>query len=131
MKNKILQEFLNSDITITNKDKLHKYIDFCIENNQENRIKGKTSHHHILPKADSLPFKEFSNLKKTPWNGTHLMYSDHYKAHYYLSEAIDDYGQLYVFTKMHDFDIANRRKERSKKQSVYMKEIIYIKMVLD
>ena len=111
MKNKILQEFLDSNIKIKSLEKLEYYIDFCIENNHENRIKGKSSHHHILPQADSLPFKEFSNLKKTPWNGTHLMYSDHYKAHYYLSEAIDDYGQLYVFTKMHNVDIANGRIE--------------------
>ena len=106
MKNKILQEFLDSDIKIKSTEKLKKYIDYCLRNNQENRIKGETSHHHIVP--DKL-FETYNNLKENPWNGVHLMYCKHYKAHWLLTEAIDDYGQLLAFTKMHNCDIKNKR----------------------
>lgn len=109
MKNKILQEFLDSEIIIKSQEKLIQYIDFCIENNQLKRIKGKTSHHHILPQADSLPFTGFSNLKENPWNGTHLSYYNHYYAHWLFTESIDDYGQLHAFTAMHNSDIKNGR----------------------
>lgn len=62
MKNKILQEFINSDIKIKSIEKLKIYIDYCINNNQGNRILNKkglsrTSHHHILPKVrDTMAF---------------------------------------------------------------------------
>jgi len=101
MKTKILQELLNSNIKIMSQEKLEQYIQFCIKNNQQEKIKYKTSYHHILPRK---LFEKYSNLKENPWNGTHLKHSDHYYAHWLLTEAIDDYGQLSAFCAMHNKD---------------------------
>ena len=108
---KILNEFLNSDIKIKSLDSLNEYITFCISNNQNERIinengYSKTSYHHILPKALFLKFKD---LKVNKWNGTHLFYSDHYYVHWLLTEAINDFGQLSAFCKMHSCDTKNGR----------------------
>jgi len=108
MKTKILQEFLNSTLEIKSQEKLKQYIQFCITNNQQEKIKGKTSYHHILPQANSC-FPKYSNLKENPWNGTHLLYSDHYYAHYLFTEAIDNYSQLSAFCAMNNKDIKNGR----------------------
>ena len=113
MKTKILQEFLNSDIKIKSKEKLKQYIDYCIDNNQKERLHkedgySKSSYHHILPKS---LFPLYSKLKENPWNGTHLLYSDHYYAHWLITESIDDYGQLHAFVAMHNKDIKNGRIE--------------------
>jgi len=111
MKNKILQEFLNSDIKIISQEKLEQYIEYCIYKNQKDRIKDEegyslSSHHHILPEA---LFNEYKDLRQNPWNGTHLLYSDHYYAHWLLTEAIDDYGQLFAFCAMHNKDLKIKR----------------------
>jgi len=139
MKNKILQEFLNSDIKIISQEKLEQYIEYCIYKNQNGTIKDETSHHHILPKA---LFNEYKDLKENSWNGTHLLYSDHYYAHWLLIEAIDDYGQLIAFCSMHNQDLKVGRinesdlipaeefqlknKEAATKKSSYMKEMIVV-----
>ena len=107
MKNKILQEFLDSNIKIISQEKLIKYIEYCLYKNKNKRIKdkdgyNKTSYHHILPKS---LFGMYKNLKQNSWNGTYLLYSDHYYAHWLLTEAIDDYGQLNAFCAMHNKDI--------------------------
>ena len=86
MKNKILQEFLDSDVIIKSTTKLEEYIDFCIYNNQKAKIKSKTEYHHILPKA---LFEEYSKLSSHLWNGTHLLFEDHYIAHSMLAEALN------------------------------------------
>jgi len=101
---KILNEFKNSNIKILSLNRLNQYINFCLDKNQSNKIKGKTSYHHILPQSKSC-FPEFKDLKSNPWNGTHLLYSDHYYAHWLLTEAIDDYGQLSAFCAMHNKDL--------------------------
>ena len=106
MKNKIFQEFLNSNLKIKSQEKLKQYILFCMENNYRKKIKYKTSYHHILPKS---LFEEYSNLKENPWNGSHLLYSDHYYAHWLLTEAIDNYSMLSAFCAMHNTDIKNGR----------------------
>ena len=110
MKTKILQEFLNSTLEIKSQEKLKQYIQFCITNNQQEKIKGKTSYHHILPQANSC-FPKYSNLKENPWNGTHLLYSDHYYAHYLFTEAVSNYSQLSAFCAMNNTDIKNGRIE--------------------
>lgn len=138
MKAKIIQEFLNSDIKIKSIQKLEYYIDFCLDN-RTFAFKGKTSHHHILP---NILFERYSNLKENPWNGVHLKYSKHYEAHFYLTEAIDDYSQLHAFIAMHNKDIKSgkieekdlipveefqsKMEERGRKHSEYLKEIIEI-----
>ena len=94
MKTKILQEFLNSNLKIKSQEKLEQYIQFCIENNIGKPLKNKTEHHHILLKNDTC-FPEYANLNKNKWNGTHLFYEDHYKAHKILAQAIDDINILY------------------------------------
>ena len=106
-KNKILQEFLDSNIKIISQEKLIKYIEYCLYKNKNKRIKNKdgynkTSYHHILPKS---LFGMYKNLKQNSWNGTYLLYSDHYYAHWLLTEAIEDYGQLEAFCKMHNCDM--------------------------
>jgi len=102
LKNKILQEFLDSDIKIISQENLKRYIEYCIYKNQEKRIQSKTAYHHILPSA---LFDEYKDLKQNPWNGSHLLYSDHYYAHWLLTEAIEDHGQFNAFCKMHNCDI--------------------------
>ncbi len=100
MQSKFLKELSTLDVTAASK--LKQYIQFCTENNKNERIKGKTSHHHILPRS---LFEQYSNLKEHPWNGTHLLYADHYYAHWLFTEAINDYGQMEAFCKMHNCDI--------------------------
>lgn len=102
----LLTLFKNNAINIKSDNKLQEYIAFCINNNQNNRIQGKTSHHHILP---NKLFPEYSNLKENDWNGSHLLYYDHYYAHFLLTEAIDDYSMLYSFCAMHNKDLINGR----------------------
>lgn len=105
MKEKILSEFKKSKIKSL--EKLNQYIDYCILNNQNEKVinkngYSKTSHHHILPKAI---FKDYTNLNRNPWNGVYLLYKDHYYAHWLLTEAIDNYSQMEAFCKMHICDI--------------------------
>lgn len=106
MLNNIFNIFKNSEINIKCEQKLMEYVNFCINNNQNNRIQGKTSHHHILP---NKLFHEYSNLKENDWNGSHLLYADHYYAHWLLTESIDDFAMLYSFCAMHNKDFANNR----------------------
>jgi len=115
MKAKILQEFIDSDIKITSQEKLEQYIEYCIYKNKNTRVKDEeeyslSSYHHILPNA---LFPEYKDLKENKWNGTHLLYSDHYYAHWLLTEAIDDYGQLEAFCEMHSTDTKLGRIEES------------------
>ena len=135
MKNKIIDKL--SKLKVKNIEKLQEYINYCIDNNQNDRIQGKTSHHHILP---NKLFPEYSNLKENDWNGSHLLYSDHYYAHWLLTEAIDDYSMLHSFCSMHNKDVANKRlssedlidmkkfqnkmEERSKSHSKYLLELV-------
>ena len=53
---KIFDIFTNTDLDIISVDKLKEYIDFCYDNSIDERIIGKTAHHHILPRAKNLPF---------------------------------------------------------------------------
>ena len=106
MINNIFTVFKNSIINIKCEQKLQEYVNFCIDNNQNDRIQGKTSHHHILP---NKLFPEYSNLKENDWNGSHLLYSDHYYAHWLLTESIDEFTMLYAFCAMHNKDFANNR----------------------
>ena len=88
---------------------LEKYVDFCITNSKKDKIKGKTTSHHILPAAKTLPFKKFINLKENKWNLSELTYSDHYKAHYLLAKAIDHYSTIFAFCSMHNKDLKLKR----------------------
>lgn len=47
----IMGEFLKLSDNIINKENLEKYIEFCLEKDVKNKIKGKTTSHHILPMA--------------------------------------------------------------------------------
>jgi len=67
---------------------------------------SKSSYHHILP--NSL-FEIFSNLSENPWNGTHLLYSDHYYAHWLITEAVQSSKMLSAFCGMHQQDVKNKR----------------------
>lgn len=99
----ILIEFKQSNLKIINEEKLIQYIHFCIDNNQLEVIQGKSAHHHILPQAESC-FPQFSDLVENEWNGTHLLYSDHYYAHWLFTEAIENYSQLSAFVAMHNMN---------------------------
>ncbi|UOK16681.1 putative homing endonuclease [Vibrio phage phiKT1024] len=71
----------------------------------DERVVGKTAHHHILPKSKNLPFTKYQDLKKFPWNGVYLTHSDHYRAHYLLTLSIDNYFIQYAFQAMHNKNI--------------------------
>jgi len=104
MNNKIRNIFLGANLKIVNISKLDEYIIFC--NTRENlKITNKTSHHHILPQAEYLPFKGYSNLRENPWNGVHLTHSEHYTAHSMLNEAIEHISIISAFKAMNNCDL--------------------------
>lgn len=91
---------------------LEEYVDFCLEYDNKETIKGKTANHHILPMSKNLPFYKFSKLNKNPWNKSVLFHKDHYYAHYLLYKAIDHYSIIYSFCAMHNKDLKlNKIKE--------------------
>lgn len=106
IKDKIFNIFKNSNVKITSESKLIDYIEFCINKNENNRIyndgRNIVSHHHILPVA---LFNEFNDLKINIWNGSYLTFYNHYYAHWLLTTAISDYGQLNACLAMHNKDI--------------------------
>lgn len=104
---KILQIFLESNLNIVNEDRLVEYVNFCLDKNTI-KTKNKTSHHHILPKAPLLPFTNYSNLDKNPWNGVHLTYENHYIAHLLLTDAIHHYSIRNAFMLMNNCDTSLR-----------------------
>lgn len=105
-KDEIIKLFEVLSPSILNIQYLIEYVNFCFEKRVKQKIRGKTSSHHILPAAKTLPFKIFSNIKQNPWNLAELSYSDHYRAHYLLTKAVDHYATLYSFTAMHNKDRA-------------------------
>ena len=108
MKDKIIEIFKASELDVISYDKLNEYVDFCLKNDKY--VVGKSSHHHILPKAKNLPFTEYSDIKyKNKWNGAYLSFADHYKAHYLLSTAINHYSIHFAFIQMHNKDYKNGR----------------------
>jgi hypothetical protein len=68
--------------TYVNKHYVDKYLKFI-----DSRIskEGPLYLHHILPKA---LFPEFSDLKKSPWNGCSLTFREHKIAHMMLAKAL-------------------------------------------
>jgi len=105
-KYRILQEFKNSDINIKSQQKLEEYIDFCLEQNIGNKIISETEHHHILP--DGL-FPNFSNLNENKFNGTHLTFDNHYKAHSLLVQAISNPSMVFAWNSMNNMNVKNNR----------------------
>ena len=105
---RILDEFKKSNLVIRDYQKLQYYITFCLDRNQNKRIKGKTSLHHILPQAKSC-FPEFKDLKAHSWNGTHLRYSDHYIAHAMFCDAVFNDSQLSAWYAMNNKDIRTKK----------------------
>lgn len=102
---RILKEFAVLNEKIVDADKLHEYVDFCIANDVGPKIPGKTSSHHILPNAATLPFRKFGDLKIHAWNKSELSYADHYRAHFLLMQAVDHYSTIFAFCSMHNKDI--------------------------
>ena len=108
-KAKIMKEFSVLSENIVDILALEKYVDFCITNSKKDKIKGETTSHHILPAAETLPFKKFKNLKENPWNLSELTFADHYKAHYMLMKAIDHFSTVFAFAAMHNKDLKLKR----------------------
>jgi len=104
MKEKILNEFLKSNVKIKCNIKLLEYINFVLDNNTNKHIKYITNYHHILPKANDC-FPEYKDLKLNPWNGVHLKINDHKYAHRLLSQAIISQSQNFVNIIMNNSDI--------------------------
>ena len=103
----LIDELLNLNIRCYNE--LENYVDFCLKNNQKNKIPNVTEHHHILPKAKSLPFTQYANININEWNGVHLKYYDHYYAHWLLFNAVDESSLAYAFLKMHNNCVSNNK----------------------
>ena len=106
-KERILNEFYRLNC-ITHLVALNNYIDFCLAKNTKKILK-KTSSHHILPAAKTLPFNKFKDLKEYAWNKTELSYHDHYIAHYLLTLAIDHISVHCAFSGMHNKDFKSGR----------------------
>lgn len=92
---------------------LEKYVDYCFIHNQHAKIDNITSHHHILPKAKSLPFKKYDDLKINSWNGVHLKNYNHYFAHWLLFKALDESSMAFAFFKMHNTGISKLKLSRT------------------
>lgn len=123
IKDKIINKFKkDTNLNIISMQKLHEYVDFCIDNNVKSKIQGETSHHHILP---SSIFNEYLNLKENSWNGVHLTYYNHYYAHWLITEAIDNISMIYAFCAMHFKDV---KLKRINKEDLLSEEMISIKM---
>lgn len=105
---RILDEFKKSNLIIKDEQKLQNYIYFCLEKNQNKIIKGKTSLHHILPQAKSC-FPEFKDLRVHTWNGSHLLYSDHYIAHTMFCDAVHNNSQLSAWYAMNNKDVKTEK----------------------
>lgn len=74
--NSILQKF--NDVYDHN---IKDYIDFCISNSLQEKIKYKTACHHILPR---WAFPQYGNLKLNSWNSAILTHENHLRAHFML-----------------------------------------------
>lgn len=98
MKYFLLKEL--NKLNVIDKNKLIDYVDFCLNNSLDKPIKFETSYHHILPKAKSLPWFKYKNLKEYPWNGVHLFHRDHFIAHSILSEAVSEISILIGWNRM-------------------------------
>ena len=64
------------------------------------RIKGKTEHHHILPKSI---FPEYDNLVEHSWNGVHLTYKEHIICHkllFRITEGSNKSKMFYALVRM-------------------------------
>jgi hypothetical protein len=99
---KLLNLFLSSNLKIKSIECLNEYVDFCLLYNNIDKIKRKTATHHILPKANNLPFTEFKNLKENIWNSSELYHSDHLYAHWLLFKAIEHISISSAFLAMHN-----------------------------
>lgn len=98
MRDKIINEL--KKLNVKDEHMLEQYVDFCISNDQKSHIKFQTAHHHILPRAKTMPFGEYKDLKMNPWNGTYLLYKDHYVAHFLLVCAVDEIAASRSFLAM-------------------------------
>lgn len=109
----ILEKFSVLSPNIVNERLLEEYVDFCLKNKRPEKILKKTTSHHILPIAKTLPFKEWSDLNIHSWNKSELLYSDHYKAHYLLMKAVDHIATYHAFSAMHKKDFSIGRIKES------------------
>lgn len=125
---KIKKIFLDSGLKILSLNKLDEYILFC-EENKTTTEKFTTNEHHILPKASSLPFEKYKDLKLNKWNCSTLTLENHLIAHRILKEAIEHYAVvtgLSILEKINKTETIETKKERAKLQSYYQNEIIDI-----
>jgi hypothetical protein len=73
------------------------------------KIKGVTHWHHILPKAKDM-FPEYKLLKVFPWNGVHLTPREHFLAHWMLSKIFPGTSQTRAF--YHMTNVMQRKKSK-------------------
>lgn len=86
-----LSEFLISELSkckIKDLSKLVEYVKFCLDNDIGNKILFESAEHHILPRSDTLIFKEYENFTFNPWNKSILYHRDHCIAHFLLYQAL-------------------------------------------
>lgn len=100
----IMQQF--KKYKIKDNKKLKEYLVFCMEKNQQKEIKFKTVNHHLLPRK---LFPEFSSFKNNKFNKIILTHSDHYRAHYLLSIAIDNADIYYSWWAMTNQDFKTQK----------------------
>lgn len=93
----IIEKLSNIKNTIINTQKLIKYVDFCIENHNENLQIGEN--HHILSRT---VFPEYIDLKVYTWNLSRLSPYNHYIAHSMLYDAIDNTTFAYAWYAMNN-----------------------------
>lgn len=110
-KDKILNELAKLNC-IKDWDRLNAYVEFCLTNHRPVKIPSQTSSHHILPRAKTLPFRQFEDLNIHKWNLAELSYYDHYMAHYMLAQSLDHLAVLHSFVAMHNKDLKLGRVSR-------------------
>ena len=77
---------------------INEYLEFVFTHSTT-KCAGSTDHHHVLPK---WAFPEYSNLSLNPWNGAHLLHSDHIKAHIILAKCWSVFQNTAVINRLYD-----------------------------
>ena len=105
----IMKEFSKLSQNIVDLEKVEEYVDFCLSKRIPEKLLKKTTSHHILPAAKTLPFKQWTDLNEHAWNKAELFYSDHYRAHYLLMKSVDHISTYHAFAAMHKKDFTMGR----------------------
>lgn len=117
-------EILYDSVDISKHRLVSRYIRY-IQSRPNQKIKGVTHWHHILPKAKDM-FPEYKSLKTFSWNGVHLTPREHFIAHWMLSKIFPGTSQTRAF--YHMTNVMQRRRSKDYEQ-LKLSQIQHSKLV--